>query len=141
MRDYNKLQVWQKAHPLALQVNAASVQLPRERASLAAQMRRSAESIATNIVEGCARESQAEFARFLQISVGSCSELEYQLKLAHDYGAMEPEAWNRLTNQTIEIRRMLIGLIRKIRNDLAERASGEQKLNVKSRSSQPTAEG
>jgi four helix bundle protein len=118
MRDYNKLLVWQRAHPLALQVNTASVQLPRERTALAAQMRRSAESIATNIVEGSARQSQAEFARFLQISIASCSELEYQLKLAHDYGAMDLAVWERLTKETIEVRRMLIGLIRKVKNDL-----------------------
>jgi four helix bundle protein len=119
VRDYNKLLVWQKAHALALSVNAASVQLPRERTALAAQMRRSAESIATNIVEGSARQSQSEFARFLQISVGSSSELEYQLKLAHDYGAMDLATWQRLSAQTIEVRRMLIGLIRKIKTDSA----------------------
>lgn len=119
MRNYNKLLVWQKAHALALAVNAASVQLPRERTALAAQMRRAAESIATNIVEGSARQSQREFARFLQICVGSSSELEYQLKLAHDYGAMDLATWQRLSAQTIEVRRMVIGLIRKIKNDSA----------------------
>lgn len=124
MRDYNKLQVWQKAHALALAINQGSSTLPRERATLAAQMRRSAESIPTNIVEGCGRLSQLDFARFLQISIGSCTELEYQLRLAHDYGALDTRAWERFSEQTIEVRRMLIGLIQKVKNDAAARKAG-----------------
>jgi len=118
VRDYNNLAVWQKAHALALAINSASLRLPRARASLASQMRRAAESIPTNIVEGCGRVSQKEFANFLQISVGSCNELEYQLRLARDYEALDGREWQRLTDLTIEVRRMLIGLSGKIRRDL-----------------------
>ena len=117
MRDYKKLLVWQKAHALVLQINTATSQFPKERAALASQMRRAAESIATNIVEGCGRLSQREFARFLQISVGSCNELEYQLQLARDYGALTLQVWERLNALTIEVRRMLIGLIQKVKSD------------------------
>jgi four helix bundle protein len=119
VRDFTKLLVWQKAHSLVLTISAASVRFPRERAALAGQMRRAAESIATNIVEGSARRSQAEFARFLQISIASCSELEYQLQLARDYEVLAMESWQRLSAQTVEIRRMAIGLVRTIRHDLA----------------------
>ena len=118
-RDYNKLHVWQKAHALAIEVNRASVKFPREHVSLASQMRRSAESIATNIVEGCGRFSQRDFARFLQISIGSTTELEYQLRLARDYEILDSALCERLTGQTIEVRRMLIGLIQKVKQDLA----------------------
>jgi four helix bundle protein len=104
---------------LAIEINTASIQFPKARAALASQMRRSAESIATNIVEGCGRMSQRELARFLQISAASSSELEYQLRLAHDYGLLDTRAWDRMSERTIEVRRMLIGLIRKVRNDAA----------------------
>jgi len=115
VRDFNSLEVWKKAHALALAVNTACARLPRDRAALRSQMRRSAESIPTNIVEGCNRSSQKELANFLQISIASSSELEYQLRLARDYGAMDQREWQRLTDQTIEVRKMLIGLIKKVR--------------------------
>jgi four helix bundle protein len=63
--------------------------------------------------------SQRELARFLQISAASSSELEYQLRLAHDYGLLDTRASDRMSERTIEVRRMLIGLIRKVRNDAA----------------------
>jgi len=119
MRDYNKLKVWAKAHALVLKVNGVASRMPREHGSLRLQMRRAAESVATNIVEGCARASQKEFANFLQISIASCSELEYHLRLAFDYGLLKKPAWEELTNDTIEVRRMLIGLIKKVRADAA----------------------
>jgi len=117
MRDYQNLKVWEKAHELALAVNATTAGLSKERSHLRQQMRRSAESIPTNIVEGCGRRSQKDFAHFLQISVGSCSELDYQLRLAKDYGDVPEQVWKRLSDQAIEVRKMLIGLIKKIRSD------------------------
>ena len=119
MRDYKTLLVWQKAHALVIAIDALAVRLPRERGSLKGQMRRAAESIPTNIVEGCSRASQRELRQFLQISAGSCGELEYQLQLARDYGALDLREWQRLTDQTVEVRKMLIGLIKKVRVDAA----------------------
>ena len=115
VRDFNRLEVWKKAHTLALEIDATCLQLPRERSAIRSQMRRAAESIPTNIVEGCNRASQKELASFLQIAIGSSSELEYQLRLARDYGAIDLRAWQRLTDQTIEVRKMLMGLIKKVR--------------------------
>jgi four helix bundle protein len=123
VRDYNKLQVWQKAHALTLAVHKLTLQLPREHGALRSQMRRAAESISTNIVEGCSRRGQKDFAHFLQISIGSCGELEYQLRLAFDYKAISFERWTTLHNQTIEVRRMLIGLCKKVRSDAVIEAS------------------
>jgi four helix bundle protein len=115
MRDYKSLIVWQKSHALTLAVDAVCVRMPRERGTLRSQMRRAAESVTTNIVEGCSRRTQKELAAFLQISVGSSGELEYQLQLAHDYGTLPTAAWNELRDQTIEVRRMLCGLIKRVR--------------------------
>ena len=115
MRDYKSLIVWQKAHALTLAINDACVKMPRERGALRSQMRRAAESVSTNIVEGCSRRTQKELAAFLQISVGSIGELEYQLQLAHDYGVLTTPVWRGLHDQTIEVRRMLFGLMKKVR--------------------------
>ncbi len=123
MRDYNKLLVWQKAHALTLEIYQLCLKLPREHAALRSQMRRAAESISTNIVEGCSRRSQKDFGNFLQISIGSSAELEYQLRLAHDYNAVTDATWNKLHTQTVEVRRMLIGLAKKVRSDAMSEAS------------------
>jgi four helix bundle protein len=77
-------------------------------------MTSAAESVAFNIVEGCGAASRKEFARFLDISIKSTSELEYQLQLAKDYGVLPSHAWQSLTAETIEIRRMLCGLRRAV---------------------------
>ena len=116
MRDFKTLRVWQKAHALTLAIDETCARIPRERGALRSQLRRSAESISTNIVEGCSRRSQKELASFLDISVGSNGELEYQLRLAHDYGVLDTETWRKLHDMTVEVRRMLLGLIKRVRN-------------------------
>jgi len=115
MQDYRRLRVWSKAHALVLNVRRATHRFPRNGyASLKSQLTRAAESVPYNIVEGCGSHSQKEFARFLDISIKSTSELEYQLLLAMDYGVLVPECWKALTEETIDIRRMLCGLRAKV---------------------------
>jgi four helix bundle protein len=77
-------------------------------------MTNAAESIAFNIVEGCGSTSSKEFARFLDISIKSTTELEYQLQLAADCGLLPRRVWSPLSSETIEVRRMLCGLRRKV---------------------------
>jgi four helix bundle protein len=72
------------------------------------------ESVACNIVEGSGATSRKEFARFLDISIKSTSELEYQLQLAMDYGVLTKNDWRSLTAETVDIRRMLCGLRRTV---------------------------
>ena len=77
MRDFRELLVWHKAHALTLSVYRATKSFPREELySLTNQIRRSAVSIGANIAEGAGKNSRLEFGRFLQISLGSASELE-----------------------------------------------------------------
>jgi four helix bundle protein len=83
-------------------------------------MVRAAESIPSNIAEGCGATTRKEFARFLEISIKSCYELEYQLLLARDNGALSRNHWEQLTDQTVEVRRMLCGLRAKVRLAAAE---------------------
>ena len=85
MRNFRELRVWEKAHELTLQTYETTQAFPKnEIFGLTNQTRRASVSIPANIAEGCGRGSDADLARFLQISMGSASELEYQLLLASE---------------------------------------------------------
>jgi four helix bundle protein len=68
-----------------------------------------------NIAEGCCRKGDAEMARFLQMSMGSASELEYQLLLAHDLEYFRNPAYERLTAQVVEVKKMLSSMMQKVK--------------------------
>ncbi len=115
MQDHRRLRVWKKAHALAIEVRRATRLFPRTGyGSLQSQMIRAAESIVFNIVEGCGGRSAKEFARFLDISIKSTSELESQLELSKDYGVLSDHHWQTLTKETVDVRRMLCGLRAKV---------------------------
>ncbi len=115
MQDFRKLHVWRRAHKLVLDVRSATHRFPATGFSpIKSQMTRAAESIPTNIVEGCGAHSQKDMARFLDISIKSTTELEYQLLLAMDYGILGPYDSKSLSAETVEVRRMLCGLRAKI---------------------------
>ena len=112
MQDFRKLKVWQKSHLLALDVYAKTATFPKaETFGVAAQTRRAAVSIAANIAEGSARRGDKEFARFLYISLGSASELEYFTILIADLGLLKPSEAAKIGTAAAEIKRMLSGLI------------------------------
>ena len=78
MQDFRQLRVWQLAHELTLDVYRITKSFPKdEQYGLTSQLRRCSSSIAANIAEGCGRGSDSEFARFLQIAMGSACEFEY----------------------------------------------------------------
>jgi four helix bundle protein len=116
MQDYRKLQVWEKAHALVLAVYEATRAFPKDELyGLTSQLRRCSSSIPSNIVEGCGRSSNAELAKFLHYALGSANELEYQLLLSRDLGFLSPERHPHLAANTVEVKRMLSGLIAKLR--------------------------
>ncbi len=118
MRDFRELKVWQKSHQLALEVYKATAVFPNEELyGLTSQIRRSSTSIPTNIAEGCGRNGEAELARFLHVAMGSASELEYQLLLTKDLNMLGPTDYDRLTENTIEVKRMLTSLIQRLKAD------------------------
>jgi len=118
MRDFRKLQVWQRAHQLVQAVYKVTAHFPRtETYGLVSQMRRAAVSIPTNIAEGCGREGEAELGRFFQIAAGSASELEYEVLLAGDLGFLEEGEYDQLSEGTIEVKRMLTAFSRKLKAD------------------------
>ncbi len=117
MRDFRKLLVWEKAHQLTLAIYDATRQFPSDETyGLRSQMRRAALSIPANIAEGCGKDTDIELARYMQISTGSASELEYHLLLARDLMYLDGSIYTRLNGETIEIKRMLAPFINRLRN-------------------------
>jgi len=116
VKDFRNLQVWEKAHRLALDVYKATISFPKEELfGLTSQIRRSSTSIPTNVAEGCGRNGDAELARFMSISMGSASELEYQLLLASDLGYLNQDAYTDLHDKTTEVKRMLASFIKTLK--------------------------
>lgn len=77
MRDFRQLRIWELSHALTLKIYQITKSFPKEELfALTSQMRRSSSSIPTNIAEGCGRGSNNDYARFLQIAVGSAYELD-----------------------------------------------------------------
>ena len=115
MQDFKNLLVWQRAHALALGVNANIRRMPRAgTASLRSQLGRAADSIAANIVEGCGAASQREFARYLDIAIKSASEAEYHVITARDRLVMPREECTQAIEDITRLRRMLYSLRNKV---------------------------
>lgn len=109
------MKVWEKAHLLTLGVYRATRNFPKEELyGLTSQIRRASASIPANIAEGCGRNTTPEFARFLQIAMGSASELEYHLLLAHGLAYLNPDDYRNLNTMTTEVKRMLAPYIQKL---------------------------
>lgn len=118
MKDFRDLKVWDKAHALTLSVYRLTGGFPASEVyGLSSQMRRSAASIPANIAEGCGRDGDKELARYLQIAMGSASELEYHLLLAKDLGYSGQDSHASAQDQVAEVKRMLSALIIKLKAD------------------------
>jgi four helix bundle protein len=116
VKDFRELKVWSKSHELTLAIYRATRQFPSdERFGLTSQLRRAASSIGANLAEGCGRGSDANFARFVQISAGSASEVEYHLLLAHDLEMLADPSYSQLNLAIVEVKRMLTGLLKSLR--------------------------
>jgi len=115
MKNFRDLQVWDKAHKLTLEAYKITQAFPREELyGLTSQIRRSNASIGANIAEGCGRRGNGDFHRFLQNAMGSASELEYHILLAHDLGILPQPKFKDLNTNIVEVKRMLSALIRKL---------------------------
>lgn len=115
MSDYKNLQVWQKAHALALHAHRTAMEVrPMRYSALRSQIIRASMSIPANIVEGRRQESERDFARFLRYSLNSAYELEYHITLARDIGVVADADANSLIAEGVEVTRMLHGLLKKL---------------------------
>lgn len=118
MRDHRKLRAFELADQLALAIYAATRSFPKEEQfGLTSQLRRAGVSIASNIVEGCARHSQADYIRFLDMAFGSAREVEYQISLAARLEYLRPKDAPALSQQANETARVLSGLINSLRGE------------------------
>ena len=116
MRDHTKFKAFELADRLVFDDYRITRLFPKEEQfGLTSQIRRAAVSVPSNIVEGCARSSLAEYLRFLEIAFGSAREVEYQLSLALRLGFGSPESYDAASRLADETCRILNGLIRSLR--------------------------
>jgi len=116
LRDHTKLKAFQLADQLVLNVYKATKNFPNEeKFGLVAQMRSAALSIPSNIVEGCARNTEKDYLRFLDIAHGSARELEYQISVARRLGLMNSDTGSPLEQSSIEVSKVINGLIKSLR--------------------------
>jgi len=112
MGDFKKLDVWRKAHELALQAHRVATRIRgAQYLSLRSQIIRAAMSIPANIVEGRAKKSERDFGRFLGYALASTSELEYHLIVARDICVVSEEEFQLLLGRLLQVRKMLHGLL------------------------------
>jgi four helix bundle protein len=117
MRNYRDLQVWLRAHKLTLTIYEKTRSFPsEEKFGLTGQIRRSCASIPANLAEGCGRRSDGEMARFVQISMGSGTELSYHLLLARDLAFLSARDYAALDSELTEIMKMLSSLSSRLRS-------------------------
>jgi four helix bundle protein len=117
LRDYHKYDVYQNAHNLVLQVykRVVAAMPDSERFGLTSQLRRAAYSIPLNIVEGCGKSTDKDFARFLDNALGSAQELEYLIRLIEDLGFSATNALDDIKLLIGVVKAQLINLIKSLR--------------------------
>ena len=115
MKDFKKLNVWQKSIELVVLVYNVSKNFPREeKYGLTSQMTRAAVSVPSNIAEGSSRFSERDYFRFLEIALGSAFELETQLIIVEKLEFINSNEMNSLIENTKTIQKMLSGLMSKL---------------------------
>ena len=119
MRDHARLRAFELADEIAIMIYRETSGFPKEEAyGLTSQMRRAAVSVPSNIVEGCARETRADYLRFLEIAFGSLRELHYQCGLSGRLGYLDSRGRSSLETKIQEAEKVLGALIRSLRKPL-----------------------
>ena len=117
MQDFRNLNVWKNSHALTLEIYKSTKAFPKqEMFGLTSQIQRAAVSIPANLAEGCGKSTDADFARYVQIAMGSSSELEYLLLLGHDLNYLPDNAYLSLNTSLVQVRKMLNALLKTLRN-------------------------
>ncbi|MGK9127566.1 four helix bundle protein [Olivibacter sp. SA151] len=118
MRDYKKLDVWKKAHELNMFIRQrVSTTFPQhEKYTLTSQLERAALSIPLNIVEGCGRFSDKDFAHFLNVALGSLNEADYCCFCAYELHYISEQNYLLINTLINEVRAMLISFLKFLRD-------------------------
>jgi four helix bundle protein len=123
MYPFRRLSVWEKAHALTLRAYAATDgSAGRRFPGLASQLRRSISAVPANIAEGAGHTSQAQFARFLDMALGSAREADYHLLLAKDLAMLSEREYAHLEARLSEVQGMLMGLRKRVRERVRARS-------------------
>ena len=117
MQDFRNLDVFHKAHAMALDVHRTLARSRRVDSHLRGQLSKASRGVPSCLVEGCGKESHYELARYADMSLASCSEVEYWMMLGHDIGYFNASDQERITAQAVEVRKMLYGLRNGIRRN------------------------
>ena len=116
IKSFTDLIAWQKGHQLVIATYKVTDEFPnKETFALVNQMRRCAVSITSNIAEGFSRQGTKEKIQFYYMALGSTTELQNQLLVARDVGYLIKEKFDKLAQQTIEVNKLINGLIRSIK--------------------------
>ncbi|MFZ2906745.1 MAG: four helix bundle protein [Cyclobacteriaceae bacterium] len=118
MHNFKELKVWQLSRSLVKEIYVLTSEFPsEEKFGLISQLRRCAVSIPTNIAEGSGRNTDKDFAQFLNISLGSAYELETLLTLCFDVEFITSEQLEYFAIKISEIQKMIFGLIKTLRQE------------------------
>lgn len=116
-RNFREYKVWQDAVAYATSVYKITSQMPYfEKKGLCDQLQRAVVSISSNIAEGAAKPSDADFARFLDTALGSAYEVETQLLISKNVGYIDDALYSDMAKSLMEIERQLSAFIRRIRS-------------------------
>ncbi len=116
MSNFRKLLIWQKAMNLVTNTYSNTKEFPKEEIfGLTSQIRRCIISVPSNISEGCGRDSNKEYLRFLNVSISSLFEFQTQLEIAKNINYIKEKEYNNLYEDSRELERMLVSFINKIK--------------------------
>jgi four helix bundle protein len=115
MRNIKEYEVFKKSHKLVLEIYKMTKNFPKEELyGLVSQLRRAAYSVPMNLSEGGARQGEKEFSQFINISLGSCEEMRYQLLLSKDLGYIDLKKYEELDSEAKIVKKMLSRLYSKV---------------------------
>lgn len=119
LTGFRKLIVYQKSKNLVLLIYKVTKTFPKEELfGLVSQMRRASVSITANVVEGYSKNSSKEYNRYLTISIGSITELEFLLEISKELGFIESKTFDNISNELYIVKKMLYGTRKKIAENI-----------------------
>ena len=121
MKTHKDLKIWKESIELVTIIYKTTALFPKEEIyGLTSQIRRAAVSVPSNIAEGAGRNSEKEFKHFLYISLGSLSELETQLLIAHNIGYLEKKIHDEFNLKLVNLIKMIAAFIEHLNNKISE---------------------